>query len=284
MIRNYQIILTTIIFSACTVVTEDKKDDSVQQIEIGQMEVGKESAAQGTMVEWNNGATTYPLKADWKHGIEFAFQLNTNQPVYLFLDSSQNFDCNFGGQLLGPSYYLKLADGSERAYDYEYRSSVQKFPGTGDADFPGLVPAGTHSLIARWFSNEECRMDVSVTALDRFAPENNNPAIQRADLLGEWTAENSNYSYSMSGLLTLTDAAEPGNVQFEIYDFPYNSRYTAVVKTVTNVLAGYTVGQIIYCGYEINSAISPVQMSLACNAPGDSSLPDLTKDPVLMTR
>lgn len=285
MFRNSNLVFVAIVLSGCTVVTEDKKPDPVQQIEIGQIVVNKDAAAQGTMVEWNNGSTSYPLKADWKYGIEFTFQLDTTQPVYLYLDSSQNFDCNFGGQLLGPSYYLKFADGTEKAFDYEYRSSIQTFPGTSDADFPGLVSAGSHRIIARWFSNEECRMDVTVAARDRFAPENSNgPAIQRSELLGAWESGNTGYSYSMGGTLTLTDTAEAGNVQFDVYDFPYNSRYTAVVRSVSNAAAGFKVGDIIYCGYDINSTITPVQMTLACNAPGDTSLPDLAKDPVTMTR
>jgi hypothetical protein len=276
--------LTSLALVACSVkpiTTEDEAQP--QRIDIGVLTTNSEVAAQGTMAEWNNAVAGYPLKEQWKYGIDFAFDLNLDQAVHLFLDSDQNFDCNFGGTLMGPSYYIQLADGKELALDYESRSNVKVFAGTGDYDFPGVMPAGSHKLIARWFSNEECRMDVSVAAKDRFAPEHNyGPSIQRADLFGTWTKEDTTYAYGMSGLLTVTNGNN--NAVVEITDFPYLTRYTSKVQSVTGAMPGFNVGDVTYCLYEIDTDVSPSTLEISCNAVGNTGTPTASSSPLVLTK
>jgi hypothetical protein len=268
------IIAGIVLLTGCTAVTEDPKSSAPQKVELGLLDVNTEMSAQGTMVAWDNARTEYPLSEQWKFGIEFEFDINVIQDLYAFLDSDQNFDCNFGATLMGPSYYLKLADGSTVAYDYENRGSVKKFPGTGSPDFPGLLQAGSHKLIARWFSNEECRMDVAVAVRDRFAPAANfGPSIQRVDLLGTWQAETVMHKYGMDGTLTVSEEPQPGESVLEIFDFPYHERYTARVKSAAEG-SGYKIGDVFYCAYDINSDAAPGTMLLSCNEPGDTSIPD----------
>ena len=261
----------------------NEEETGTQKIEIGALTTNSEVNAKGTMAEWNNAVAGYPLKEQWKYGIDFAFDLNLDQAVHLYLDSDQNYDCNIGGTLMGPSYYIKLADGQEIAFDYENRANVKVFPGAGDYDFPGMLPAGNHKLIARWFSNEECRMDVSVAAKDRFAPQNNyGPSIQRADLLGTWSKDTTTYAYGMSGLLTVTDGANSAVV--EITDFPYQTRYTAKVQSITGTMPGYTVGDVTYCLYEIDTDVSPSTLEISCNAVGNTGAPAASNTPLVLTR
>ncbi len=269
---------------ACSVKPiDDEEETPPQKIELGTLTTNSEVTAKGTMAEWNNAVAGYPLKEEWKYGIDFAFDLNLDQAVHIFLDSDQNFDCNFGGTLMGPSYYIQLADGKELAFDYENRANVKVFPGVGDYDFPGMMPAGNHKLIARWFSNEECRMDVSVAAKDRFAPENNyGPSIQRADLFGSWSKDSTTYVYGMSGLLTVTEGSNSAVV--EITDFPYQTRYSAKVQSITGTMPGYTVGDVTYCLYDIDSDVSPSTLEISCNAIGNTSTPSASSSPLVLTR
>ncbi len=276
--------LASLTLIACSVKPiADEEETPSQKIEIGALTTNNEVVAKGTMAEWNNAVAGYPLKEQWKYGIDFAFDLTLDQSVHLFLDSDQNFDCNFGGSLMGPSYYIQLADGKELAFDYENRANVAIFPGVGDYDFPGVLPAGNHKLIARWFSNEECRMDVSVAAKDRFAPANNyGPSIQRADLFGTWTKDTVTYTYGMSGLLTVTDGDSIAVV--EITDFPYLNRYTAKVRSVTGAMSDYQTGDVTYCLYDIDTDVTPSTMDISCNAVGNTSTPTASSNPLVLTK
>lgn len=284
MLLKKQIIATALIMAGCAAVTEEPKVSTPQKVELGLLDLNSEMNAQGTMVPWDNSQTEYPLSENWKYGIEFEFDVDVIQAVYAFLDSGQNFDCNFGATLMGPSYFLKFADGTTLVYDDDHRGAVKKFPGTGSPDFPGLINAGSHKLIARWYSNEECRMDVAVAVKDRFAPANNfGPTIQRVDLLGSWNAEAIRHEYSMSGLLTITNGTDSGETVIEIFDFPYHERYTARVKTAA-VGSAYKAGEVFYCGYAIDADTAPATMALSCNDPGDTSVPSPAKGTVLYSK
>jgi hypothetical protein len=101
-------------------------------------------------------------------------------------------------------------------------------------------------------------------------------------LLGTWSKDTTTYVFGMSGLLTVTDGANSAIV--EITDFPYQTRYTAKVQSITGTMSGYTVGDVTYCLYEIDTDVSPSTLEISCNAVGNTGAPAASNTPLVLTR